>query len=48
MNEILYNIYDEEAIVEENGKVKFEDGTEKQFGDMEAAIKYLYKLEFRF
>lgn len=48
MSEILYNIYDEEVIADENGKVKFEDGTEKQFDDMEAAIKYLYKLGFRF
>ena len=48
MSEILFNVYDEEVIVEENGKVKFEDGTKKQFGDMESAIKYLYKLGFRF
>ena len=48
MSEILCNIYDEEVIVEENGKVEFEDGTEKQFGDIESAIKYLYKLGFRF
>lgn len=48
MSEILYNIYNEGVIVEESGKAKFEDGTEKQFGDMESAIKYLYKLGFRF
>ena len=48
MSETLYNLYDEEVIVKENGKVKFEDGTEKQFDDMEAAIKYLYKSGFRF
>ena len=48
MDEIVCNIYDEEVTVEENGKAKFEDGTEKQFADIELAIKYLYKLGFRF
>ena len=39
MIETLYNLYDEEVTVDENGKIKFENGTEKQFEDAESAIK---------
>lgn len=48
MIEILYNIDGEAAEVFEGGKIKFEDGTEKQCETEEQAYRFLYKIGYRF
>lgn len=52
MKEYMYNIYDEEAVIEETEigvAVDVEiDGTKKRFNDYEKAVRFLDKLGYRF